>query len=132
MNENYKHSEITEKIIKAYYQVYNQLGYGFLEKIYERAMMIELPKHGLKCERQKNIKVFYHETEIGNYYADIIVEDCIIIELKAVETIAPEHEVQIVNYLKATEIEIGLLLNFGPKPQFRRRVFSNHNNHKKS
>lgn len=125
MNENYKHSNITKRIINAYYAVYNQLGYGFLEKVYERAMMIELPKHGLKCERQKNIKVYYNEIEIGDYYADIIVEDCIIIELKAVESIAPEHEVQLVNYLKATEIEVGLLLNFGQTPQFKRRVFSN-------
>ena len=125
MKENYKHSDITKKIINAYYQVYNQLGYGFLEKVYERAMMIELPKHGLKCERQKNIKVFYEEIEIGDYYADTVVEDCVIIELKAVETIAPEHEEQLVNYLKATEIEVGLLLNFGPTAQFKRKVFSN-------
>lgn len=124
MNENYKHSAITKRIINAYYQVYNQLGYGFLEKVYERAMMLELPKHGLKCENQKNIKVFYEGVEIGDYYADIVVEDCVIVELKAVETIAPEHEVQLVNYLKATGIEVGLLLNFGPEPQFKRRVFS--------
>ncbi len=134
MNENYKHSDITKKIINAYYAVYNQLGYGFLEKVYERAMMIELPKHGLTCERQKNIKVYYNEIEIGDYYADIIVEDCVIIELKAVGSIAPEHEVQLVNYLKATEIEVGLLLNFGPAPQFKRRVFTNNypKNHNQS
>ena len=125
MNENYKHSDITKRIINAYCQVYSQLGYGFLEKVYERAMMLELPKQGLKCNNQKNIKVFYEGIEIGDYYADIVVEKCVIIELKAVETIAPEHEVQLVNYLKATEIEVGLLLNFGPGPQFKRRVFSN-------
>jgi len=125
MNENYKHSELTDLIISAFYNVYNQLGYGFLEKVYERAMMIELPKQNLKCEQQKNIKVFYDEVEIGNYYADILIEDCVIIELKAVETIAPVHEVQLVNYLKATEIEVGLLLNFGPEPQIKRQIFSN-------
>ena len=124
MNENYEYSNITKRIINAYYQVYNQLGYGFLEKVYERAMMLELPKDGLRCENQKNIKVYYEGIEIGDYYADIVVENCVIIELKAVETIAPEHEVQLVNYLKATEIEVGLLLNFGPEPQFKRRVFS--------
>lgn len=125
MNENYKHTETTKKIINAYYNVYNQLGYGFFEKVYERAMMIELPKHGLNCERQKNVKVFYEGVEVGDYFADMIVEDCVIIELKAVEVIAPEHEVQLVNYLKATKIEVGLLFNFGPKPQFKRKVFSN-------
>lgn len=125
MGDNYKHAEITELIIHAYFQVYNQLGYGFLEKIYERAMIIEMAKLGLKCEQQKNIKVYYEGIEIGDYYADIVVEECVIVELKAVETVAPEHEVQLVNYLKSTELEVGLLLNFGPKPQFKRRVFSN-------
>ncbi|WP_423126509.1 GxxExxY protein [Gaoshiqia sp. Z1-71] len=124
MEENYKHSELTGRIIKAYYQVYNELGHGFLEKVYEKAMMIELSKMGLKAEEQRNIKVFYRGTEVGDYYADIIVENCVILELKAVEVLAPEHEVQLVNYLKATEIEVGLLLNFGPEPEFKRRVFS--------
>ncbi len=78
MNENYKHTEITKNIINAYYNVYNQLGYGFLEKVYERAMMIELPKHGLSCERQKNVKVFYEGVEVGDYFADIMVEGCVI------------------------------------------------------
>ena len=131
MNINYKHSDITKKIIKAYYKVYNHLGYGFMEKVYERAMMIELPKYGLKCENQKNIKVYYNGIVVGNYYADILVENNVIVELKAVENIAPEHEVQLVNYLKATDIEVGLLLNFSTTPQFKRRVFSN-NNHNQS
>ncbi len=125
MKENFKHSGITKRIINAYFKVYNQLGHGFLEKVYERALMLELPKHGLKCENQRNVKVFYDGKEVGDYYADIVVEDCVIIELKAVETINPVHEVQLVNYLKATEIEVGMLLNFGPIPQFNRRVFSN-------
>lgn len=125
MSDNFKHSDITNLIIKAYYKVYNQLGYGFLEKIYERAMMLELPKYGLKYENQKNIQVFYDGIEVGDYYADLIVNESVIVELKAVENLAPEHEVQLVNYLKATKIEVGLLLNFGPDPQFKRRVFSN-------
>ena len=87
-------------------------------------MMIKLPKHGLLCEQQKNIKVFYDGIEIGDYFADILVEDCVIVELKTVEKISPVHEVQLVNYLKATDIDVGLLLNFGPKPQIKRRIFS--------
>ena len=123
-NDNFKHSEISSKIIKAFYNVYNQLGYGFLEKVYENAMMIELRKFELKAERQKPIKVYYDQQIIGDYFADIIIDDVIILELKAVESIAPEHEVQLVNYLKATDIEVGLLLNFGPKPQQKRRVLT--------
>ena len=124
MNSNYLHTDITGKILKAYFNVFNQLGYGFLEKVYENAMLIELKSFGLNCEKQNPIKVYYNEQIVGDYYADIIVEDKVIIELKAVENIAPEHEVQLVNYLKATEIEVGLLLNFGSKPQYKRRVLS--------
>jgi GxxExxY protein len=88
-------------------------------------MIIELIKLGLKCEQQKNVKVYYDGMEIGDYFADVVVEDRVILELKAVERIAPEHEVQLVNYLKATKIEIGLLLNFGPKAEIRRKIYSN-------
>ena len=133
MSDNYKHSEITGIIIKAFYNVYNQLGYGFLEKVYENGMMIELKRLGLKAEKQKQLKVFYDELEIGKYYADIIINDCVIVELKAAEAICPEHEAQLVNYLKATDIEVGLLLNFGKEPKFKRRVLtSEFKNHKKS
>jgi GxxExxY protein len=119
------HEELTNKIIKAFYTVYNTLGYGFLEKVYENAMMIELRKMNLNCSNQLPIKVFYDEQKVGDYYADIIVEDLIILELKAMEGIAEEHEYQLLNYLKATEIEIGLLLNFGEKPEFKRKIFAN-------
>jgi len=122
---NYLHSEITDLIIKAYYNVYNKLGFGFLEKVYENAMMIELKRLDLKCEKQKPITVNYDGFNIGEYFADIIVNDCVIIELKAAEELAPEHEAQLVNYLKATEIEVGLLLNFGKEPRFKRRVLTN-------
>ena len=125
MSENYKHSEITEAIIKAYYNVYNKLGYGFLEKVYENALIIELNNLGLKAEKQIAIKVFYEGKEVGNYFADLIVNDSVIIELKAAESLREEHEAQLLNYLKATEIEVGLLLNFGSKAQFKRKVFSN-------
>ena len=124
MKENYKHSHLTEKILKAYYNVYNKLGYGFLEKVYENAMIIELLKLDLECKKQKPIDVYYDEKKVGEYFADIIVNDKVIIELKAAESLCYEHECQLVNYLKATEIEVGLLLNFGKEPEFKRKVFS--------
>ncbi len=126
--DNYKHSEITEKIIRAFYKVYNTLGYGFLEKVYENALFIELESIGLLVEKQGQIKVYYEEKEVGLYFADLIVEEHIIIELKATETLCEEHEFQLINYLKATEIEVGLLLNFGKKPELKRMVFSNYKN----
>lgn len=131
IKNNYLYSDLTDLIIKAFYNVYNKLGYGFLEKVYENGMMIELKRLGLNAEKQKQLKVFYDEFEIGEYYVDIIVNDCIIVELKAAESICPEHEAQLVNYLKASEIEVGLLLNFGKEPKFKRRVltseFKDHN-----
>jgi GxxExxY protein len=133
--DNYKHSDITEKIIKAYYDVYNTLGYGFLEKVYENAMLIELRGMGLSVEKQKPISVSYHGKEVGEYYADIVVNECVIIELKAAEALCEEHEYQLINYLKATDIEVGLLLNFGKEPEIKRRVFANKEiivNHKQS
>lgn len=129
---NYLHSEITGLVLKAFFKVYNQLGYGFLEKVYENALMIELGKTGLKCVQQANIPVYYETEKVGNYTADIIVNDCVILELKAAEMIIPEHEAQLVNYLRATDLEVGLLLNFGKKPQYTRKVLSNDfKNHKK-
>jgi len=124
MNDNYKHSDITSKIIKAYYNVYNKLGYGFLEKVYENSMMIELIRLGLHCEKQYPIKVYFDEQEVGEYFADILVESCVVVELKAAENFCPEHEAQLVNYLKATDLEVGILFNFGKEPQFKRKVFS--------
>lgn len=120
-----KHAELTEKVIKSYYKVYNTIGYGFLEKVYENAMIIELKKHGLSAIKQQPIKVYYDEKVVGEYFADLIVEGKIIIELKVARKLAKEHEAQLVNYLKATDIEVGLLLNFSVKPEFKRKVFSN-------
>ncbi|MEW6102720.1 MAG: GxxExxY protein [bacterium] len=119
------HKDVSDKILKAFYNVYNTLGYGFLEKVYESALMIELVSAGLLCERQKPIKVFYKGSVVGEYFADIIVNNCVILELKAAETLMEEHGFQLLNYLKATEIEVGLLLNFGKKAQFKRKIFSN-------
>ena len=119
------HEGITDKVLKGYYNVYNTLGYGFLEKVYENALYLELISFGLKCERQQPIDVFYKNNKVGNYFADIIVENTVILELKAADSIAEEHEFQLINYLKATDIEVGLLLNFGKKPEFKRKIFTN-------
>ncbi len=119
------HQEITESIIKAFYKVYNTLGYGFLEKVYENALLIELRNAGLNCKSQVPIKVAYEGEVVGNYFADILVEDKVTLELKAASTICEEHEAQLINYLKATDIEIGLLLNFGKDPEFVRKIFEN-------
>ncbi len=118
-----KHGAITEKIIQAFYHVYNVLGHGFLEKVYENAMVIELRKRGLKVQPQDPIKVYYDGQQVGEYFADLLVEGCVIVELKAAETLADEHHAQLINYLKATTIEVGLLLNFGPKPEMKRKIF---------
>ena len=125
MSTDLLHKELSDLIINAFYTVYNALGYGFLEKVYENALFTELKNKGLHCEKQKPIKVYYDQKVVGEYFADIIVEDSIIIELKATESLMDEHEVQLVNYLKATEIEVGLLLNFGKKPTFKRKIFTN-------
>jgi len=124
-NEEYMHSNLTEKIIHAFYKVYNKLGYGFLEKVYENAMSIELRKAELSHSKQHPVDVFYDEHKIGSYFADLIVENSVIIELKAAENLCEEHEAQLINYLRATDIEVGLLLNFGKEPQIRRKAFSN-------
>jgi len=123
--DNYKHTEITDKVIKGFYKVYNTLGYGFLEKVYENALFIELKEMGLYVEKQKQIIVYYEEKEVGEYYANLIAEKNVIVELKAAESLCEEHEFQLINYLKATDIEVGLLLNFGKKPEIRRKVFTN-------
>ena len=122
-----KHSDITDKILKAFYKVYNKLGFGFLERVYENALYYELLECGLSVIKQKPIKVHYEAKVVGEYFADLIVNDVVIIELKAAEGLVKEHELQLINYLKATEIEVGLLLNFGIKPQFKRLVFTNEN-----
>jgi GxxExxY protein len=121
----YLHKDITDKIIKAFYNVYNSLGFGFLEKVYENAMMIELKSFNLLCEKQKPIDVYFKELKVGEYFADIIVDNKVIIELKAAESLCEEHEAQLTNYLKATEIEVGLLLNFGKTPRIKRKIFEN-------
>ena len=122
---SYLHQSITDKIIKCFYDVYNTLGYGFLEKVYELSLYEELTSNGLECERQKKIEVYYKDKLVGDYYADILVANKVILELKAAESVCEEHEYQLINYLKATKIELGLLLNFGKKPEIKRKIFTN-------
>ena len=109
-----EHEEITTKIIGSAYKVYNQLGFGFLESVYKKAMIIDLTKCDFKVEAEKALKVYYDNHIVGDFYADLFVEDEIIVELKSVQNLAKEHEVQLVNYLNCLKKDIGLLINFGP------------------
>nr|AAU84397.1 conserved hypothetical protein [uncultured archaeon GZfos9E5] len=124
-NQDFKYKELTEEIIRIFYRVYNKLGYGFLEKVYENAMMIELKKAGFPAVSQYAIKVLYEGEVIGEYYADILVENKVIVEIKAARSLVKENEAQLLNYLKATDIEVGLLVNFGTKPEVKRKAFDN-------
>ena len=119
------HKHLTGEIIKAFYDVYNELGYGFLERVYQNALFIELKQRGFDVEAQKKISVYYKEQLVGDYFADIIVNNKVILELKAAEYIIDEFEYQLINYLKSTDCEVGLLLNFGKEPEFSRKIFSN-------
>jgi len=119
------HKSITDKILKVYYEVYNELGYGFLVKVYQNAMYFELKSLGYKVEAQKQIKVYYKKQLVGEYYSDLLVEDKVIVELKATELLMNAHVAQIMNYLKGTPIEVGLLLNFGEQPEFKRFIYTN-------
>jgi GxxExxY protein len=120
-----KHEQLTEQIIKGFYTVYRALGYGFLEKVYENSLAIELRKIKLEVVQQAGIKVYYAGVVVGEYYADLLVADAVIVEVKAVRALLKEHEAQLLNYLKATPYEVGLLLNFGPKPEIKRKVYDN-------
>ncbi len=120
-----KRSELTRVIIGVFYDVYNELGAGFLEKVYENAMVIALRELGLKVVQQKEIRVHFRGQVVGRYIADIVVADAVLIELKTVQQLSSAHEAQLLNYLKATEIEVGLLMNFGPKAKFIRKAYDN-------
>lgn len=122
---NLLHKSITDAILKAYYEVYNELGYGFLEKVYQNAMYFELKSLRYKVEPQKQIKVYFKKQLVGEYYSDFLIEDKVIVELKATELIMNVHIAQIMNYLKATPIEVGMLLNFGEEPEFKRLIYTN-------
>jgi len=118
------YENISEQIIKGFYKVYNALGYGFLEKVYENALVVELETMGLEVRQQHPISVYYESRTVGEYFADLLVNDTIILELKVAEQLRAEHVAQLTNYLKATEKELGLLLNFGKDPEFKRVVFT--------
>ena len=121
----YKHSHLTEHIIGAFYSVYSALGYGFLENVYAKALMIELKSRGMNVQNELPVHVYYAQQLVGEYFADLVVNDLVILEIKAAKSLAPEHEAQLLNYLKATPYEVGLLLNFGPKAETKRRSFDN-------
>lgn len=119
------HGDITALVIGGFYQVYNTLGYGFLESVYEKALKIELERQGVEIKRQWKLDVYYSNHLVGEFYADLVADRRVIIELKAAENLHPQHEAQLLNYLKASDIEVGLLLNFGRRPQFVRKLFTN-------
>ena len=123
--EEKQHSEFTSAIICSFYNVYNKLGYGFLEKVYENALFVELKNSGLYAKRQSPVIVFYEGIIVGEYYCDLLVDNKVVVEIKAARALLHEHEAQLLNYLKATDIEVGLLLDFGPNPEVRRRAYSN-------
>jgi GxxExxY protein len=122
---DFKHTDVTDLILKAFYKVYNEFRYGFLEKVYQNSLAIELRKLRLPVVQEARIEVYYDGEVVGEYFADLLVANAVIVEVKAVKRLLPEHEAQLLNYLKATPYEVGLLLNFGPRPEIRRKAFDN-------
>jgi GxxExxY protein len=120
-----KHAEITGPLIDLFFHVYRKLGYGFLERVYAKAMAIAGPRFGLEIVLEMPIEVHFEGGVIGNYEADLVANRVVLAELKSVKVLAPEHEAQLLNYLKATSYEVGLLFNFGPRAQYRRFVYEN-------
>jgi GxxExxY protein len=125
MPEPLKHRNVTEIILAAFYEVFNVLGSGFLEAIYIAAMVIVLRRKGLQVEEHPSLPVYFNDRILGRFTPDLLVNGLVIVEAKAVRTIDPAHKAQVINYLKASDIEVGLLLNFGDTPQFQRLVFDN-------
>ena len=121
----FKHGDITQKVIRVFYEVYNELGHGFLESVYEKSLEIALNSKGLKVCRQIEIPVSFRGQLVGDFSADMLVEGCVLIELKAARSLDTSHTAQLLNYLRATDIEVGSLLNFGVKPEFKRLIFDN-------
>jgi len=122
----YQHQDLTGQIIGEFYTVYNTLGFGFLEKIYENSLAMRLRKAGMEVHQQQPIKVYFEGAVVGSYYADMVVNDVVILEIKTVRKLLEEHHAQLINYLKATKYEVGLLLNFGPTPKVVRKAYDNH------
>lgn len=125
MNADLKHKELTRKIIGVFYEVYNELGHGFLESVYQKSLILALTEAGLMVHSPVDIPVWFRGRQVGDFEADVLVERCVLLELKAVHSIHSSHQAQLLNYLRATDIEIGVLLNFGVKPEFKRLVYDN-------
>lgn len=127
MSGSLLHREVTDRILAAYYRVYRELGWGFVESVYASAMRLELEEMQVPIELETSVVVHYRGRSVGVFRADLIVEKCVLVELKAVSALAEAHEQQVMNYLKATQIEVALLLNFGPRPSFKRYLLTNNN-----
>jgi GxxExxY protein len=129
-DKSLKHGDITETVIGCAFEVINELGSGFLESVYEKAMILALRERGLAANEQYPINLTFRGQSVGEFYADILVQGVVLVELKAAKSLAPEHQAQIINYLKATGIEVGLLINFGtPKLEYKRLTRTKDNNH---
>jgi len=125
MKTDLKHGLITDQILKVFYEVYNELGHGFLESVYHRSLVLALKSVGLNVSSKVPIPVWFRGIRVGRFEADIVVEGCVLLELKAARMLDSSHRAQLMNYLRATELEVGLLLNFGEKPEFKRVIFDN-------
>jgi len=125
MNADFKHQVLTRKIIGVFYEVYNELGAGFLESVYQKSLALALESAGLTVCSRIDIPVWFRNQQVGHFEADMLVENCVLLELKAARTLDPSHEAQLLNYLRATNVEVGLLLNFGPRPTIKRLAYDN-------
>ena len=125
MNTDLKHGLITDQIMRVFYEVYNELGHGFLESVYHRSLAVALKSVGLNVSSKVAIPVWFRGIQVGQFEADILVETCVLLELKAVRRLDSSHRAQLMNYLRATDVEVGLLLNFGERPEFKRVIFDN-------
>jgi GxxExxY protein len=132
INSNYKHSELTDLIIGVFYEVYSELGFGFLESVYRNSLRLALLEKGLTVEQEAPITVFFRGKNVGDFRADLVVNGSILLELKTADHIVAAHESQVLNYLRSTSLELGLILNFGPKPQVRRLLLDNSRKHVKA
>src|SRR5258705_6306234 len=124
-SQKFKHAEITRKIIGVFFDVFNELGHGFLESVYQKSLELALNASGISVRRKIEVPVWFRSNRVGDFEADMLVEGCVLLELKAVRCLDSSHEAQLLNYLRATDIEVGLLLNFGLKPEFKRLIFDN-------
>jgi len=125
MVENLLHGDVTDRILQAAFRVHNELGHGFLENVYENALAYELRHMGIDVAQQDRVQVYYCGQLVGDYFADLVVDQKVIVELKAVKSLASEHEAQLLNYLRATAFEVGLLINFGTSLKFERKIMTN-------